>query len=53
MLTAHGVLPERDEELARIERWVTDLLETIVRGQVGWRWWGLIWSGSVSSTQGE
>ncbi len=31
MLTAHGVLPERDEELARIERWVTDLLETIPR----------------------
>lgn len=27
--------------------------EVRLKGQVGWRWWGLVWSGSVSSTQGE
>jgi hypothetical protein len=29
--TAHGILPERDEELARVERWVAELLEAIDR----------------------
>jgi hypothetical protein len=31
MLTAHGVLPERDEDLLRAERWVADLLARIQR----------------------
>jgi hypothetical protein len=31
LLVAHGLLPERDEQLTRAERWVADLLTTIQR----------------------
>lgn len=31
MLTAHGVLEARDEQLARTDRWIADLLDSIAR----------------------